>query len=92
MSQKQFITILIVALVMSVVTFIAFAIDRSRARHRRSRIPDLVLILLALCGGSPGAILAMGLLRVKNHNPQYLIGMPLIFAVETLVVLLGLPW
>jgi hypothetical protein len=34
----------------------------------------------------------MGILKVKSHNPQYLVGMPLIFVVEIAMFLMALPW
>ena len=50
----------------SVVTFFAYAIDKSAARRRAWRIPERTLHLLALAGGWPGALLAQQLLRHKT--------------------------
>ncbi|MCL2672004.1 MAG: DUF1294 domain-containing protein [Clostridiales bacterium] len=91
-SEQLFYLILFLVVAMSVITFWVFYLDRRRARHRQSRIPDLVLILLALCGGSIGAILAMAILKVKTRNPQFLVGLPLIFLVEATIFFLALPW
>lgn len=88
----MFYLILFVMLVMSIITFWIFYLDRRRARHRKGRVPDLVLILFALCGGSLGAMLSMAILKAKRRNPQYLIGMPLIFIVETTMIFLSIPW
>ena len=53
-------------LVMSVVCFIAYAIDKSAAIAGRRRIPESTLISLGLVGGWPGAIVAQQRLRHKS--------------------------
>ena len=56
----------------SVVTFIVYAIDKSAARNDRRRIPEKTLHLLALCGGWPGALFAQKLLRHKTQKQPFL--------------------
>ena len=91
-SEQMFYLILFGVVAMTAITFWVFYIDRRRARHRKGRIPDLLLILLALCGGSIGGILGMAILKVKTRNPQFLVGLPLIFLVEATIFFLALPW
>jgi len=63
--------VLFVYLGVSVVTFAAYAIDKSAARLRRRRVAETSLILLGMFGGWPGAILAQQLLRHKTAKPSF---------------------
>ena len=43
------------------------------------------LVLLAVAGGSVGAVLAMLLLRHKTRHTRFVIGIPTIFVVQILI-------
>lgn len=51
---------------LSVVTFVAYALDKSAARAGNWRTPESTLLLLGLAGGWPGALVAQRLLRHKS--------------------------
>lgn len=55
----------------SVVTFLAYAIDKSAASHNARRTPENTLHLLALLGGWPGAVAAQRLLRHKSVKKPF---------------------
>ena len=55
----------------SVVCFIFYAIDKSAARAGRWRTPESTLLLLGLCCGWPGAILAQQWLRHKSSKTSF---------------------
>ncbi|KQW94090.1 cold-shock protein [Massilia sp. Root418] len=55
----------------SVVCFIFYAIDKSAARAGRWRTPESTLLLLGLCCGWPGAILAQQWLRHKTSKRSF---------------------
>jgi len=55
----------------SVVTLIAYAIDKSRAKRGRWRISEGALNLLAFIGGWPGAIVAQQTLRHKTIKASF---------------------
>lgn len=57
----------------SLLTFIAYAIDKSAARSGRWRTPENTLHLLALCGGWPGALIAQHQLRHKSRKASFLV-------------------
>ncbi len=63
---------LIVALaiiaVMSLVAYVTYCIDKSRAIRGQWRISEKVLLLMALCGGAFGATIAMYTVRHKNRK------------------------
>lgn len=60
-------------LLLSLVTFIAYAVDKSAARRRMQRTPERTLHLLALAGGWPGAWLAQRVLRHKSAKARFLV-------------------
>ncbi len=61
----------IVYLVVSIITFIAYAIDKSAARRGRWRTSEGTLHLLALAGGWPGALVAQQILRHKSKKTAF---------------------
>ncbi|WP_229256390.1 DUF1294 domain-containing protein [Duganella lactea] len=57
--------------VASVACFIAYAIDKSAAIAQRRRIAERTLLLMGLCCGWPGGLLAQRLLRHKTVKPSF---------------------
>jgi uncharacterized membrane protein YsdA (DUF1294 family)/cold shock CspA family protein len=58
-------------LVLSVVTFAAYWLDKQAARRRTWRTRESTLHLLALLGGWPGALIARGLFRHKTTKQPF---------------------
>lgn len=56
---------------LSLITFIAYAIDKLAARRGGERIRERTLHLLALCGGWPGALAGQWLFRHKTRKPSF---------------------
>ena len=73
-------------LVLNVVTFLVFAVDKFQARRGGYRVPIVTLLSLAFAGGSLGAITAMYLLRHKTRKPYFFIGVPLIIFTQLVVL------
>ena len=57
--------------VVSVSCFIAYAMDKSAARAKSWRTPEVTLLLLGLIGGWPGAVLAQQWLRHKTSKQSF---------------------
>jgi uncharacterized membrane protein YsdA (DUF1294 family)/cold shock CspA family protein len=57
---------------LSVVAFLAYALDKSAARNGRWRTKENTLHLLSLAGGWPGALVAQQRLRHKSSKPSFL--------------------
>ena len=74
--------LLIYMLIMSLAAFAAFGIDKFRAKTDRWRIRERTLFLLALFGGGVGAFLGMRVFRHKTRHTQFVIGIPVIMAVQ----------
>ncbi|MEN9659883.1 MAG: hypothetical protein RL571_3348 [Pseudomonadota bacterium] len=60
-------------LLMSIVAFIAYALDKSAAKNNRWRTQESTLHLLGLLGGWPGALLAQRVLRHKSKKAAFLV-------------------
>ena len=57
----------------SLITFVAFALDKRAAALNRWRTPERTLHLLELLGGWPGALVAIVTLRHKNRKGSFLV-------------------
>lgn len=55
----------------SVLSFAAYALDKLAAVWGMFRVPEIVLHVLALCGGWPGALMAQQLLRHKTVKKEF---------------------
>ena len=69
-------------LLINIATFIAYGIDKYKAKKSRSRIPELTLLLLAAIGGSVGALLGIKVFHHKTLHNKFRYGMPLILAAQ----------
>ncbi|MCC2954472.1 DUF1294 domain-containing protein [Massilia sp. IC2-477] len=58
-------------LAISLGCFVAYAIDKSAARRGEWRTPESTLLLLGLCGGWPGGLLAQQWLRHKTSKTSF---------------------
>ena len=73
-------------LALSVIAFAAMGIDKRRARLDRWRIREATFFILALIGGSPGAILGMRLFRHKTRHWYFRYGLPALLLLQILLV------
>ena len=80
--------ILIAYLVASVITYVAYAIDKSAAQEGRWRTGEGTLHLFALVGGWPGALIAQQTLRHKSRKTSF----RFVFRVTVLLNCAALIW
>ena len=62
--------------------------DKYLAKNDMWRIPEKTLLGIAAAGGSVGCILGMYSARHKTRKPKFTIGLPVILAVQILLLLL----
>ena len=70
-----------VALV-SLADFILMGVDKRRAKQGAWRVRERTFFLLALLGGSPGAILGMRLFHHKTRHWYFKYGLPAILILQ----------
>lgn len=58
-------------LITSLTCFVAYALDKSAAKHGAWRTPERTLLVLGLVGGWPGALLAQQWLRHKTAKSPF---------------------
>ncbi len=86
---EEHVLLTIYLLAINIVTLIAFGIDKIRAIERKKhvqRIRILTLLGLAFAGGSIGALIGMYTFRHKTHKDYFTIGIPLILAMQIIVL------
>ena len=79
-------TAVIYLILMNLIGFGRMGVDKQRARRRDWRIPEKVLFGAALLGGSVGAWAGMYLFHHKTRHWYFVVGMPLILAVQAALV------
>jgi len=76
-------------LAINIITVITYRYDKNIAGSGRRRVPERRLLLLALIGGSPGAYIAMFLMRPRHKTRK----IPFVFLFWGIVLIqLGLGW
>ena len=54
--------------IVSIVTFFAYGLDKRKAKKKRWRTPEAVLLGLGFFGGAVGALIGMSLFRHKTRH------------------------
>ena len=66
----------------NLLTFIVYGIDKLKAKKGKWRIPESILLLLALMGGSVGAWLGIKVWHHKTLHKKFKYGVPFIFILQ----------
>lgn len=68
--------------IINIVTLIVYGVDKLKAKRHQWRIPESTLILLAVIGGSIGALLGMKIWHHKTKHKKFKYGIPIILALQ----------
>ena len=71
----------------NVLAFALMGIDKVKAKRGAWRIPEKVLFLSALIGGSIGAIAGMFVFRHKTKHLSFVLGLPAILLLQLALAL-----
>ncbi len=81
---KYFILYLII---INIIAFLAMYIDKRKAKYGKWRIQEQSLFILALIGGSIGAIIGMNIFRHKTKKLRFSIGFPIILILQIVLII-----
>ena len=70
----------------NVATFITYGIDKLKAKRSKWRIREASLLLLAVLGGSIGALLGMKVWHHKTMHKKFKYGVPAILIVQMAII------
>ena len=80
--------LLVYLLLINAIGFLLMLVDKYKAKRNLWRIPEATLMGVAAIGGSIGAIAGMNLFRHKTKHPKFYIGLPVILALQIVLVYL----
>ena len=73
-------------IVINIVTFLVYGIDKWKAKQGSWRISEATLLILAVIGGSIGALLGMNVWRHKSMHKKFKYGLPLILIIQIILI------
>jgi uncharacterized membrane protein YsdA (DUF1294 family) len=77
-------------IVINIVTFFVYGIDKIKAKRGSWRISEATLLILAIIGGSIGALFGMNVWHHKTQHKKFKYGLPLILIAQIALIALGL--
>ena len=86
MKPEYFLAIYIVLI--NLFAYILYGVDKSKSKKAMWRISERALIIIALVGGSVGALLAMKMFRHKTKHKKFTLGVPFILVLQIILLLL----
>ena len=79
-------------ILVNIVTFIVYGIDKLKARKSLWRIREVALLMLAVLGGSIGAWLGMKVWHHKTLHKKFRYGIPAIIIIQLALIVVFLSW
>ncbi len=77
---------LIYLVIINIIAFLAMYIDKRKAKYGRWRIPEQTLLILAIIGGSIGAIAGMYTFKHKTKKLRFSVGFPVILILQIVLI------
>ena len=74
-------------IIINMLTFIAFAVDKWKAVHGKWRIREFTLIGLSIIGGAAGGLAGMYIFRHKTKKSYFKFGIPIILIVQIIGII-----
>jgi len=73
-------------LVINMIAFTLFGLDKYRARRHMYRISEKALLMTALAGGTAGALAGMYFWHHKTKHRQFTLGLPVMLLAQIMLV------
>ena len=84
--QNHLYIALIYLVIINVVTFLMYGIDKWKARNSKWRIRETALLGLAVLGGSIGAWIGMIVWHHKTRHKKFRYGVPAIIIIQLAII------
>ena len=78
--------LLLYLILINVVSFVLFAVDKKKAKRGAWRIKERTLIFFSFIGGSLGSILSMLIMRHKTQKLKFTLLVPLSFIIHVIII------
>jgi uncharacterized membrane protein YsdA (DUF1294 family) len=76
----------------NVISFLTYGYDKMVAGTQHTRVPEAILLALALCGGTMGALLGMTIFRHKTVKTSFRRKLWLVIAIQVALVVAYVIW
>ncbi|MDD2994099.1 MAG: hypothetical protein PWQ08_1234 [Clostridiales bacterium] len=73
----------------NLVAFVGCGLDKRAAIQKKWRIPERVLLGLAIAGGGAGMLLGMFVFHHKTKTPKFIITVPVVLVAEIVFLVLA---
>ena len=73
-------------IIINIISLAAFGMDKLAAIKHRRRIREVILLGLAVLGGSVGALIGMYIFNHKVHKASFRVGIPLIIIIQIIIL------
>ena len=77
-------------IIINIINFIMFGIDKAKAKKNKWRIPESTLLGLSFLGGALGALIGMRFFRHKTKKKKFTIGIPIFLFINIATIIYGL--
>ena len=74
-------------ILINLITFIAYGVDKNKAKNKSWRISEFTLIFISIIGGALGGLMAMVIYKHKLSKKSFYIGLPLIIVLNITIQL-----
>lgn len=86
--SKVYIMLFLYIVLVNIVAFILFGVDKFKAKKGKWRIPENTLLAFAIAGGGIGSYCGMKLWHHKTLHKKFVWGIPLILILQIVIVFL----
>jgi uncharacterized membrane protein YsdA (DUF1294 family) len=87
--QNRIWLLIVYLVIMNIIGIAVMGIDKSKAKRHAWRIPEKMLFLVSLLGGSIGTWAGMYIFRHKTKHWYFVVGMPAILIVQIVLGIWG---